>query len=78
ERRLNSMRFCVSPVLPAPWNGDRVIENTDLMPAAAYLQMGLGSPGVAHLYDCRFPAMYVIEECGPPGTLEVSGEGNSW
>ncbi|KAF9237181.1 polyketide synthase [Melanogaster broomeanus] len=78
ERPLNSLRLRVSPVLPEPWIGDHVIDNTNLIPAAAYLEMGLEFPGVTHLYDCRFPAMYVLDESGPPGTLEVSHEGNSW
>ncbi|KAF9237183.1 polyketide synthase [Melanogaster broomeanus] len=78
ERPLNSMRLRVSPVLPEPWIGDHVIDNTNLIPAAAYLEMGLEFPDVTHLYDCRFPAMYVLDESGPPGTLEVSHEGNSW
>ncbi|KAF9237185.1 polyketide synthase [Melanogaster broomeanus] len=78
ETPLNSMRLRVSPVLPEPWIGDHVIDNTNLIPAAAYLEMGLEFPDVTHLYDCRFPAMYVLDESGPPGTLEVSHEGNSW
>ncbi|KAF9239502.1 polyketide synthase [Melanogaster broomeanus] len=78
ERLLNSTRLRVSPMLPEPWMGDHVIDHTNLIPAAAYLEMGLEFPDVTHLYDCRFPAMYVLEDSGPPGTLEVSHEGNSW
>ncbi|KAF9237177.1 polyketide synthase [Melanogaster broomeanus] len=78
ERPLNSTRLRVSPLLPEPWMGDHVIDHTNLIPAAAYLEMGLEFPDVTHLYDCRFPAMYVLEESGPPGTLEVSHAGNSW
>ncbi|KAF9230143.1 hypothetical protein BU15DRAFT_36499, partial [Melanogaster broomeanus] len=50
----------------------------NVIPAAAYLEMGLEFPDVTHLCDCRFPAMYVLEESRPPATLEVSHEGHSW
>ncbi|KIJ60886.1 polyketide synthase [Hydnomerulius pinastri MD-312] len=78
ERSLNSIRLRVSPIMPEPWMGDHVIDHTNLVPAAAYLEMALEFPDVTQLYDCRFEAMYVLEESGPPGTLEVSREGNSW
>ncbi|KAF9235665.1 polyketide synthase [Melanogaster broomeanus] len=78
ERPLNSTRLRVSPVLPEPWMGDYVIDHTNLVPAAAYLEMGLEFPDVTYLYDCRFSTMYILEESGPPGTLEVSHEGSSW
>ncbi|KAF9237180.1 polyketide synthase [Melanogaster broomeanus] len=71
QRPLNSPRLRVSPVLPEPWIGDHVIDNINLIPAAAYLEMGLEFPG-SHI------SMYVLDESGPPGTLEVSHEGNSW
>ncbi|CCM04590.1 uncharacterized protein FIBRA_06771 [Fibroporia radiculosa] len=78
ERPLNSIRLRVSPIIPEPWMGDHVIDHTNLIPAAAYLEMGMEFPGVTQLYDCRFEAMYVLDESGPPGTLEVSRQGNSW
>ncbi|CCM04557.1 uncharacterized protein FIBRA_06738 [Fibroporia radiculosa] len=78
ERPLNSTRLRVSPIMPEPWMGHHVIDHTNLIPAAAYLEMGMEFPGVTHLYDCRFETMYVLDESGPPGTLEVSRQGNSW
>ncbi|KAF9242059.1 polyketide synthase [Melanogaster broomeanus] len=78
ERPLNSTRLRVSPVMPEPWMGDHVIDHTNLIPASAYIEMGLEFPDVTHIYDVRFKAMYVLDEAVPPGTLEVSREGNSW
>ncbi|CCM06115.1 uncharacterized protein FIBRA_08364 [Fibroporia radiculosa] len=78
QRPLNSVRLRVSPIIPEPWMGQHVIDHTNLIPAAAYLEMAMEFPGVTQLYDCRFEAMYVLDESGPPGTLEVSREGNSW
>ncbi|KAF9237175.1 hypothetical protein BU15DRAFT_76182 [Melanogaster broomeanus] len=79
ERPLNSMRLRVGPVLPnLGWATMLLTTPYNLIPAAAYLEMGLEFPDVTYLYDCRFATMYVLEESGPPGTLEVSHEGNSW
>ncbi|KAF9239505.1 hypothetical protein BU15DRAFT_74656 [Melanogaster broomeanus] len=60
ERPLNSTRLRVSPLLPEPWMGDYVIDHTNVIPAAAYLEMGLEFPDVTHLCDCRFPAMTLL------------------
>ncbi|KIJ60835.1 polyketide synthase [Hydnomerulius pinastri MD-312] len=78
ERPLNSIRLRVSPIIPEPWMGDHLIDHTNLIPASAYLEMALEFPDVTQLYDCRFAAMYVLDESGPPGTLEVSRDGKSW
>ncbi|KAF9238192.1 polyketide synthase [Melanogaster broomeanus] len=58
QRPLNSTRLRISSVLPEPWMGQHVIEHTNLVPASAYLEMGLEFPDVTHLYDCQFPTRW--------------------
>jgi hypothetical protein len=50
----------------------------NLIPAAAYIEMALEFPGVTQLWDCSFEAAYILDDSVPPGTLEVSKDGNSW
>jgi fatty acid synthase, animal type len=40
--------------------------------------MALEFPGVTQVWDCRFEAMFILEESVPPGTLEVAKDGISW
>lgn len=40
--------------------------------------MGLEFPGVTEVWDCRFENMCILNEYGPPTTLEVSKEGVEW
>jgi fatty acid synthase, animal type len=49
-----------------------------LIPAAVYIEMALEFPGVTHVWDCHFDAMFILEESVPPGTLEVAKDGISW
>jgi fatty acid synthase len=40
--------------------------------------MALEFPGVTQIWDCRFENAYILDDSAPPGTLEVSKEGNNW
>ncbi|KAJ8483173.1 hypothetical protein ONZ45_g14697 [Pleurotus djamor] len=78
EPPLNSLRLRVSPELPEPWMADHVIDHSNLIPAAAYIEMALEFPGVTHVWDCLFQVAYILDEKAPPATLEVSTAGSDW
>lgn len=40
--------------------------------------MALEFPGVTQVWDCRFEALFIVEESVPPGTLEVAKDGINW
>ncbi|KAL4254858.1 hypothetical protein ABKN59_004677 [Abortiporus biennis] len=75
-RLLNSERLRVSALLPEPWMGDHVIDQSNLVPAAAYMEMMLEFPGVTSLFDCRFENACIMDPALPAVTLEVKKDGN--
>ncbi|KZT06920.1 polyketide synthase [Laetiporus sulphureus 93-53] len=77
-RPLNSTRLRVCPQLPEPWMSHHVIDHSNLIPAAAYIEMALEFPGVTQVWDCRFEAACILEEGVPPVTLEVAKDGINW
>ncbi|KAF7792169.1 hypothetical protein EIP86_003199 [Pleurotus ostreatoroseus] len=77
-RPLNSRRLRVSPQLPETWISHHVIDHSNLIPAATYIEMALEFPGVTQLWDCHFEAACILEESVPAVTLEVSKDGISW
>ncbi|KAH7886699.1 hypothetical protein F5I97DRAFT_2059038 [Phlebopus sp. FC_14] len=77
-RALNSVRLRVGPHNPEPWMSQHVIDRSNLIPASAYVEMGLQFPGVTEVWDCRFENMCILDESVPPTTLEISKEGIEW
>ncbi|KAI3601476.1 polyketide synthase [Moniliophthora roreri] len=78
ERPLNSERLRVSPRLPEEWMADHVIDQSNLIPAAAYIEMALEFPDVTTVWDCRFETAFILDPSVPASTLKVSQEGNRW
>ncbi|KIK63451.1 polyketide synthase [Collybiopsis luxurians FD-317 M1] len=77
-RALNSTRLRVGPHNPEPWMAEHVIDRINLIPASAYIEMGLEFPNVTEVWDCRFENACILDESVPPMTLEVSKEGVEW
>ncbi|KAJ3555439.1 hypothetical protein NM688_g2577 [Phlebia brevispora] len=77
-RALNSTRLYVSPHLPEMWMSHHVINHTNLIPAAAYVEMALEFPGVTQVWDCYFEAACILEESAPPLILDVAKDGIYW
>ncbi|KIJ24979.1 hypothetical protein M422DRAFT_216980 [Sphaerobolus stellatus SS14] len=77
-RALNSTRLRVGPDNPESWMSHHIIDRSNLIPASAYVEMGLEFPGVTEVWDCRFEGMCILDEFVPPTTLEVSKEGIEW
>ncbi|KAI0917773.1 Type I Iterative Polyketide synthase (PKS) [Taiwanofungus camphoratus] len=75
-RPLNNERLRVSAVLPESWMGDHVINFTNLIPAAAYIEMLLEFPDVTMVWDCRFENACILDPKVPAVTLEVKKDGN--
>ncbi|EPQ50300.1 polyketide synthase [Gloeophyllum trabeum ATCC 11539] len=75
-RLLNSSRLRVSPKLPEEWMGDHIVDETNLVPASAYIEMALEFDGVTQVWDCRFDAPCILDENASPATLEVAKDGN--
>ncbi|ESK88629.1 polyketide synthase [Moniliophthora roreri MCA 2997] len=78
ERPLNSERLRISPHLPEDWMADHVIDHSNLIPAAAYLEMALEFPDVTSVWDCRFESAFILDGSVPAATLKVSRDGNRW
>ncbi|KAG7085922.1 Type I Iterative PKS [Marasmius oreades] len=78
ERPLNSERLRVSPRLPEDWMADHVIDQSNLIPAAAYIEMALEFPDVTSVWDCRFESAFILDGNVPASTLKVSQDGNKW
>ncbi|KAH9940662.1 polyketide synthase [Amylocystis lapponica] len=75
---LNSTRLRVSHNIPGPWMGEHVVDQSNIVPAAAYVEMALEFGGVTQVWDCHFQTACALDESAPAVTLEVSKEGNSW
>ncbi|KAF8157648.1 hypothetical protein K438DRAFT_1777141 [Mycena galopus ATCC 62051] len=75
---LNSTRLRVSPSISGEWMGDHVVDKSNIVPAAAYLEMALEFGNVMHLWDCHFSAACAVAPDAPAVTLEVSKEGINW
>ncbi|KAI3605818.1 polyketide synthase [Moniliophthora roreri] len=78
ERPLNSERLRVSPSLPETWMADHVIDQSNLIPAAAYIEMALEFPDVTSVWDCRFESAFILDGSVPAATLKVARDGNRW
>ncbi|KAF9261006.1 polyketide synthase [Marasmius fiardii PR-910] len=78
QRPLNSERLRVSPRLPEDWMADHVIDQSNLIPAAAYLEMALEFPDVTSVWDCRFESAFILDGTVPASTLKVARDGNKW
>ncbi|EEB99818.1 hypothetical protein MPER_00405, partial [Moniliophthora perniciosa FA553] len=78
ERPLNSERLRVSPSLPEAWMADHVIDQSNLIPAAAYIEMALEFPDVTSVWDCRFESAFILDPSVPASTLKVSRDGSRW
>ncbi|CCM00451.1 uncharacterized protein FIBRA_02483 [Fibroporia radiculosa] len=77
-RALNSSRLRVGPNNPESWMSQHVIDRSNLIPASAYIEMALEFPDVTEVWDCKFESACILDEYGPPITLEVSNEGVEW
>ncbi|KAK7047807.1 hypothetical protein VNI00_006135 [Paramarasmius palmivorus] len=78
QRPLNGERLRVSPSLPEDWMADHVIDQSNLIPAAAYIEMALEFPDVTSVWDCRFESAFILDGSVPAATLKVSQEGDRW
>ncbi|KDQ50123.1 hypothetical protein JAAARDRAFT_711195 [Jaapia argillacea MUCL 33604] len=76
HRPLNSERLRVSAQLPEEWMGHHVIDHSNLIPAAAYIEMLLEFPGVTMVWDCRFEAACMLDPSFPAVTIEVKKDGH--
>ncbi|KAK1215285.1 hypothetical protein PQX77_022103 [Marasmius sp. AFHP31] len=78
ERPLNSERLRVSPSLPEDWMAHHVIDQSNLIPAAVYIEMALEFPDVTSVWDCRFEAAFILDGSVPAATLKVARDGQNW
>ncbi|KAJ6535978.1 hypothetical protein DFH09DRAFT_1043015 [Mycena vulgaris] len=75
---LNSTRLRVSPNIPAEWMGDHIVDQSNIVPAAAYIEMALEFGGVTQVWDCHFAAACAVTSDAPPVVLEVLKNGINW
>ncbi|KDQ58084.1 hypothetical protein JAAARDRAFT_57854 [Jaapia argillacea MUCL 33604] len=76
HRPLNSERLRVSAQLPEEWMGHHVIDHSNIIPAAAYIEMLLEFPGVTMVWDCHFEAACMLDPSFPAVTIEVKKDGH--
>ncbi|KAL0572907.1 hypothetical protein V5O48_009054 [Marasmius crinis-equi] len=78
ERPLNSERLRVSPRLPEDWMAHHVIDQSNLIPAAAYIEMALEFSDVTSVWDCRFESAFILDGSVAAATLKVARDGSNW